>query len=334
VEVRGAKLRLRQCVIDHPLAVTGAIDYDLLDMMERVHQAATDEALNDERSIRNGYTKFYRRRMAKPIGQLYGLTECTLLAPVVVECPVAEASFLGNVGLEKLRVAPSVAWPPAGGPPSRRIIADARRVSPTWRMRRARAKHDAGAGPAASATSSDDGTGGRDPSARTAGSAETPDLQQLRGDLEAAYRGLRAGLEEAKAAPAAADFYFGEMEARRRRAPLISRDRPLLFLYRWVGGYGVRALPPLLWLVVLLVGTWLLLWHGHDWFAYEKVLDRLHVDQPMGSLALVLRNSISILSAPAAGLTPLGVILFTFERYAAVTLLTLTVFAVRSRVQR
>ena len=34
--------------------------------------------------------------------------------------------------------------------------------------------------------------------------------------LELAYRQLRVGLEASKAAPAAADFYFGELEARRR----------------------------------------------------------------------------------------------------------------------
>lgn len=62
--------------------------------------------------------------------------------------------------------------------------------------------------------------------------------------LESIYRQLRAGLEASKAAPAAADFYYGEMEARRGAAPLWP-DRLLLNVYRIFGGYGVRAWRPL-----------------------------------------------------------------------------------------
>ena len=104
-----------------------------------------------------------------------------------------------------------------------------------------------------------------------------------------------------------------------------------------MGGYGVRAAPPLTWLLALLVGTAVLLWQRTDWYVRRSshgVLDGYHLDTFWGALAFVTRNSISFLAAPANGLTPGGTFLFIFERYAAVTLLALAVFAVRSRVQR
>src|SRR5690348_16814156 len=49
------------------------------------------------------------------------------------------------------------------------------------------------------------------------------------------------------------------------------------------------------------------------------MLNRLQADPPAGSLALVLRISINVLTVPHEGLTPGGVFLFIFERYTAVT---------------
>jgi Pentapeptide repeats (9 copies) len=160
--------------------------------------------------------------------------------------------------------------------------------------------------------------------------------------LELTYRQLRAGLEASKAAPEAVDFYVGELNARRRSALLRSLDRWLLPLYRWVGGYGVRPGPPLCWLVAVIVATWLLLWQRTDWFVRDtldnkptnRTLNGYHLDQGWDSLAFVVRSSISFLSAPADGLTAAGTFLLVFERYTAVTLLTLAVFGIRSRVAR
>jgi hypothetical protein len=53
------------------------------------------------------------------------------------------------------------------------------------------------------------------------------------------YRGLRKGLEDAKNEPAAADFYYGEMEMRRQASRGV--ERGLLALYWAVSGYGLRA---------------------------------------------------------------------------------------------
>jgi hypothetical protein len=64
--------------------------------------------------------------------------------------------------------------------------------------------------------------------------------------IELAYRALRRGREDAKDAPGAADFYFGEMEMRRHRlasAPRSRRsgERLLLVMYWLLSGYGLRA---------------------------------------------------------------------------------------------
>jgi hypothetical protein len=55
------------------------------------------------------------------------------------------------------------------------------------------------------------------------------------------YRSLRKADEDAGNEPAAADFYYGEMEMRRASADCPRSERALLFLYWLVSGYGLRA---------------------------------------------------------------------------------------------
>jgi uncharacterized protein YjbI with pentapeptide repeats len=55
------------------------------------------------------------------------------------------------------------------------------------------------------------------------------------------YRDLRKGREDNKDEPGAADFYYGEMEMRRRAAWTWSAERFVLTLYWLVAGYGLRA---------------------------------------------------------------------------------------------
>ena len=59
--------------------------------------------------------------------------------------------------------------------------------------------------------------------------------------MELTYRALRKGLEDIKNEPGAADFYYGEMEMRRRKEPPHSVERALLFVYWLASGYGLRA---------------------------------------------------------------------------------------------
>ncbi len=66
------------------------------------------------------------------------------------------------------------------------------------------------------------------------------DARELASQIHSAYRDLRKGREDAKDEPGAADFYYGEMEMRRRStsSPL---ERALLAAYWGVSGYGLRA---------------------------------------------------------------------------------------------
>jgi hypothetical protein len=75
------------------------------------------------------------------------------------------------------------------------------------------------------------------------------------GQIAALYRALRKGREDAKDEPGAADFYYGEMEMRRRarrhsadnldgQSSAASRgrmERGILTAYWLVSGYGLRA---------------------------------------------------------------------------------------------
>ena len=87
------------------------------------------------------------------------------------------------------------------------------------------------------------------------------------GQIAGVYRELRKGREDAKDEPGAADFYYGEMEMRRRARPLstgnpdgessaTSRgqvERGILTAYCLVSGYGLRAWRALAWLTVVTV---------------------------------------------------------------------------------
>ena len=75
------------------------------------------------------------------------------------------------------------------------------------------------------------------------------------GQIAGLYRALRKGREDAKDEPGAADFYYGEMEMRRRARPLSASnpdnqsavaargqvERGILTAYWLVSGYGLRA---------------------------------------------------------------------------------------------
>src|ERR1022692_5280189 len=53
------------------------------------------------------------------------------------------------------------------------------------------------------------------------------------------YRSLRKGREDGKDSAGAGDFYYGEMEMRRRAAN--RAERILLWAYWLISGYGMRA---------------------------------------------------------------------------------------------
>ncbi|MFH8738000.1 pentapeptide repeat-containing protein [Streptomyces sp. NPDC017964] len=78
--------------------------------------------------------------------------------------------------------------------------------------------------------------------------------------LAPVYRALRKGFEDGKNEPGAADFYYGEMEMRRRdRTGTTRAERGLLHGYWLLSGYGLRAVRALGWLAVAMAGTIVLL---------------------------------------------------------------------------
>jgi hypothetical protein len=163
--------------------------------------------------------------------------------------------------------------------------------------------------------------------------------------VEAVYRQIRSGLEASRATSDAADFYYGELEMRRLGARRVSAERLLLTPYKWLGGFGVRALPPLLSYLATVVGTSVLLWRRPGWFATTAItsagagadsegrggLAFTHLDSVF---AFVVRNSISVFTTPVDGLTALGTVLLVAERFASIAMLGTAVLAIRSRVHR
>ncbi|MFF9116247.1 pentapeptide repeat-containing protein [Streptomyces massasporeus] len=81
-------------------------------------------------------------------------------------------------------------------------------------------------------------------------------------DIAAIYRQLRKALEDGLNEPGAADFYYGEMEMRRRDDEISRSERGLLHAYWALSGYGLRASRSIGWLLsamavtVLLMTSW------------------------------------------------------------------------------
>jgi Pentapeptide repeats (9 copies) len=79
-------------------------------------------------------------------------------------------------------------------------------------------------------------------------------VQQLKPNrLAVLYRALRKAQEDSKDEPGAADFYYGEMEMRRRNRGRPLGERVILWLYWLVSGYGLRGLRALTCLVAVIV---------------------------------------------------------------------------------
>ncbi|MER7056652.1 pentapeptide repeat-containing protein [Streptomyces sp. NPDC000351] len=78
-------------------------------------------------------------------------------------------------------------------------------------------------------------------------------------DIAAIYRQLRKALEDGLNEPGAADFYYGEMEMRRRDDEISRSERGLLHAYWALSGYGLRASRSIGWLLTAMSITILLM---------------------------------------------------------------------------
>ena len=150
--------------------------------------------------------------------------------------------------------------------------------------------------------------------------------------LETLYRELRVGLEASGARPAAADFFYGEMEARRKRIPrprYRSSEWWLLSIYKGSAGYGVRPWRSVACYfgVVFLMGLM---------FRYcSGAVDKYFVSRSfIESVMYSVQNSVSFFDLNHSKLSSLGVGLVVFERLVALSLLALVVVGLRSRTER
>jgi hypothetical protein len=148
------------------------------------------------------------------------------------------------------------------------------------------------------------------------------------GQIAGLYRALRKGREDAKDEPGAADFYYGEMEMRRRagRPTDSSADNPggdvsggqveraILTVYWLVSGYGLRAWRALAFLVVTVILAAVALravgftHHRHPWssaFLYTVGAITHLVNPPDGLLTepgQAIRIAIGVLGPVLLGL--------------------------------
>jgi hypothetical protein len=160
------------------------------------------------------------------------------------------------------------------------------------------------------------------------------------GQIAGLYRALRKGREDIKDEPGAGDFYYGEMEMRRRArrttgepadepASTLSRgrvERGILTAYWMVSGYGLRAWRALAWLIIL---TALLAVAFH-------LVGFKHAPQPntywTGAL-YALRATLSLTDNQVT-LTGWGQLLQAVLRLTGPVLLGLALLALRGRVKR
>jgi len=138
------------------------------------------------------------------------------------------------------------------------------------------------------------------------------------------YRSLRKADENAGNEPAAADFYYGEMEMRRAAAESPRSERLLLFLYWLVSGYGLRASRALVAYFVTVVAFALGL---HAWgFATPTTL--------AGALLYSINSTVSLLSPPERDLTTPGQLMDIALRLLGPLFFGLILLAIRGRLKR
>jgi hypothetical protein len=179
--------------------------------------------------------------------------------------------------------------------------------------------------------------------------------------LAALYRQLRKGFEDGKNEPGAADFYYGEMEMRRRDRTWPAAERALITAYWALSGYGLRAMRALGWLVAAMAVTMLVLmmWGlpaddpkpqttGRQVTAGQDLTlttdtpkprnptgplhARLSTDRFEKSLRVVI-NSV-VFRSSGQNLTTTGTYAEMASRITEPVLLALAVLAIRSRVKR
>jgi hypothetical protein len=162
------------------------------------------------------------------------------------------------------------------------------------------------------------------------------------GQIAGVYRALRKGREDVKDEPGAADFYYGEMEMRRRAHPRTDTsagnptsqvtggqgqvERAILTVYWLVSGYGLRAWRALAWLAVVTVVFAVVFY----------LVGFADPPQPVSywtSLLYAFRATLSLTDAEVK-LTAWGKLLQALLRLTGPVLLALALLAIRARTKR
>jgi uncharacterized protein YjbI with pentapeptide repeats len=136
--------------------------------------------------------------------------------------------------------------------------------------------------------------------------------------VAALYRSLRKSFEDSKNEAGAGDFYYGEMECRRRSWETPRAERVILWFYWLLSGYGQRASRALIALaLVVAVVTGLLTVWGQDFGMASRI----------ALSAVVFRDD-------RTELTAAGEWTVLVARFLGPVLLALAVLAIRARVKR
>jgi uncharacterized protein YjbI with pentapeptide repeats len=150
-------------------------------------------------------------------------------------------------------------------------------------------------------------------------------------DVAAVYRSLRKSREDAKDEPGGADFYYGEMEMRRRTVGVFTVENSLLAAYAWTSGYALRAWRAVAALIgVLILGGILL-----DRYGYEDggaVADE-RADGVIEQSLLLMQVAVALTRMPP-DLTMSGEAVVVAVRLVVPVLLALALLAIRNRVRR
>jgi hypothetical protein len=248
--------------------------------------------------------------------KLLSLQRANVAGLVLGNVDLADCRFAGAHNLDKLRLEAGTVFglsPAVAGWERRQVIAE----ESAWRAARARpGRWKAPFGP-----------------------EDQPEVLSP-GAVAGLYRALRKGREDAKDEPGAADFYYGEMEMRRRARPLSSGnpdgqrssasrgrvERAILTAYWLVSGYGMRASRAVAWLAAvtaILAAAFYLVG-----FAVPP-----RPDSYWTSLLYSFRATLSLTDNQVT-LTAWGQLLQAVLRLTGPVLLGLALLALRGRVKR
>jgi uncharacterized protein YjbI with pentapeptide repeats len=149
--------------------------------------------------------------------------------------------------------------------------------------------------------------------------------------IERVYRELKQNYEDRRDYERAGDFHYGEKEMRRQNPETRLDLKVLLGLYRLAGGYGESFLPPLFWLVVLLLGSAA----GYLYFGLLPSGGKLLLSLAGWKQVLLYSLRVMTLLRPD-DLTPLGYgkLINTGQSLLGPVLIGLMALAVRQRLKR